>query len=61
VDKAKELLRTGQYTQSQVAYLTGFSDQSHFIRIFKKHTGMTPTVFKKVIIDKPNSRVRKRS
>ena len=50
VDKAIELLQSGKYTQAEIAYLTGFSDQSHFIRIFKKHTGMTPTVYKKVIV-----------
>jgi AraC-like DNA-binding protein len=42
VDKAMDLLHSGKYSQSEIAYLTGFSDQSHFIRIFKKHAGMTP-------------------
>lgn len=52
VDKAIDLLHSGKYSQSEIAYLTGFSDQSHFIRIFKKHTGMTPLVYKKVITKK---------
>lgn len=50
VDKAIELLRAGKHGQAEVAYLTGFSDQSHFIRVFKKSTGMTPMVYKKVIL-----------
>lgn len=50
VDKAIELLRTGKHEQAEIAYLTGFSDQSHFIRVFKKNTGMTPLVYKKVIL-----------
>lgn len=30
---------------SDVAYRTGFADQSHFIRIFKQYTGNTPSFF----------------
>ncbi len=52
VDKATDLLHSGKYSQSEIAYLTGFSDQSHFIRIFRKHTGMTPFVYKKIIVKK---------
>jgi AraC-like DNA-binding protein len=32
---------------SEIAYLTGFSDQSHFTRIFKKYTGKNPSSYKK--------------
>jgi AraC-like DNA-binding protein len=52
VDKSIELLHTGNYSLSEIAYLTGFSDQSHFIRIFKKHTGMTPSLFKNNVVKK---------
>jgi len=48
IDKSKELLATGNHRQAEIAYLTGFSDQSHFIRIFKKDTGMTPTEYQKL-------------
>lgn len=47
VEKAIQLLETRKYTLSEIAYLTGFSDQSHFTRIFKKHTGLPPSVYKK--------------
>ena len=47
IEKAIELLNTTDYTLTEIAYLTGFSDQSHFTRIFKKHTGKNPSVFKK--------------
>jgi AraC-like DNA-binding protein len=50
IEKAIEMLKTSAYSLSEIAYLTGFSDQSHFIRIFKKHTGMLPTVYKKVVL-----------
>lgn len=52
VDKATELIHTRKYTYAEIAYLTGFSDQSHFTRIFKKHMGMTPAVYKKLIVAK---------
>ncbi|MES2808745.1 MAG: helix-turn-helix transcriptional regulator, partial [Bacteroidota bacterium] len=47
IDKAMLLIETTAYTLTEVAYITGFSDQSHFNRIFKKHTGQNPSVFKK--------------
>lgn len=49
VDKALDYLHKGGYSQAEIAYLTGFSDQSHFIRVFKKHIGMTPTTYKRNI------------
>jgi AraC-like DNA-binding protein len=50
VDKSKELLDSGNHSLAEIAYLTGFSDQSHFIRVFKKSTGMTPTSYKRLIV-----------
>jgi len=47
IEKAIELLNNADYTLTEIAYLTGFSDQSHFTRIFKKHTGKNPSAFKK--------------
>lgn len=52
VDKAVDLLHKGEISQAEIAYLTGFSDQSHFIRVFKKQMGMTPTEYKKLIVVK---------
>ena len=49
VDKAIDYLKKSSYTQAEIAYLTGFSDQSHFIRVFKQHTGMTPSSYKRVV------------
>lgn len=48
IEKAIQLLETRQYSLSEIAYLTGFSDQSHFTRIFKKHTGLPPSAYKKM-------------
>ncbi|MDO4293609.1 MAG: AraC family transcriptional regulator [Eubacteriales bacterium] len=48
INRAKELLLTHPHMAVQeVALLTGFSDTSHFISMFKKATGCTPLYFRK--------------
>ena len=47
IEKAMQLMHTSTYSLTEIAYLTGFSDQSHFTRIFKKHTGKNPSAYKK--------------
>jgi hypothetical protein len=47
IEKSLELLKDPQYSLAEIAYLTGFSDQSHFNRIFKMHTGKNPSVYRK--------------
>lgn len=47
IEKAIELMESSGYSLTEIAYLTGFSDQSHFNRIFKKHTGKTPSAYKR--------------
>jgi AraC-like DNA-binding protein len=47
IEKAIELIKLQTGSLTEIAYLTGFSDQSHFTRIFKQHTGKNPSAFKK--------------
>ena len=47
IEKAIELIGQNKFSLTEIAYLTGFSDQSHFTRIFKLHTGKNPSAFKK--------------
>ena len=47
IEKAIDYLNNSNYSLTKIAYLTGFSDQSHFTRIFKKHTGQNPSVYRK--------------
>lgn len=47
IEKAIELMKESKYSLTEIAYLTGFSDQSHFTRIFKLHTGKSPSAYKK--------------
>jgi len=49
IEKAIELLNNSNYSLTEVAYLTGFSDQSHFTRIFKLHAGKSPSVYRREI------------
>jgi AraC-like DNA-binding protein len=44
---AKRYLAEGEYTQAQIAFMTGFSDQSNFARAFKRWTGVSPGQFQK--------------
>jgi YesN/AraC family two-component response regulator len=52
IEKAIHLLENSNYKLAEIAYLTGFSDQSHFTRIFKKHTGKSPSEYRKNIYKK---------
>lgn len=47
IEKAIQLLNESKHSLSEIAYLTGFSDQSHFTRIFKKHTKRNPSSYRK--------------
>ena len=47
IEKAIHLLNESKHSLAEIAYLTGFSDQSHFNRIFKKHTGKNPSEYRK--------------
>ncbi len=47
IERAMELITNGGYSLTEIAYLTGFSDQSHFTRVFKNITGKNPSVYKK--------------
>ncbi|MGN7722759.1 chromate resistance protein ChrB domain-containing protein [Chitinophaga sp. 22620] len=49
MEKAMQLMEEDIYSLSEIAYMTGFSDQGHFSRIFGKHYGKTPTGHLKTI------------
>ena len=46
---AENLLREPRYSLSEVAFLTGFSEQSAFTRAFKRWSGRTPTAFRDAV------------
>ena len=47
IEKAQNLIENTNHSLMEIAYLTGFSDQAHFSRVFRLHTGKTPSAFKK--------------
>jgi len=47
VERAIRLLR-GNTPLAEIATAAGFADQSHFSAVFKRHTGMTPAVYRKI-------------
>ena len=48
MERAKELLITKQYTISEIAYKTGFSDVKYFRDVFKKKYNQSPSQYAKM-------------
>ena len=46
IKRAAQLIDSGEFNVSQVAYMTGFSDPKYFSKCFKKQMGVTPTEYK---------------
>jgi len=47
IKKAIPLLLDPSYSLTQIAYQTGFSDQSHFNLVFKSYFNMNPSLYRK--------------
>jgi CRISPR-associated endoribonuclease Cas6 len=47
IKKAKQLLIEGMLSVSYISEKCGFSNTYHFCRLFKEHTGTTPTEYRK--------------
>jgi AraC family transcriptional regulator len=43
---AKQLLRDGRLDVGDAAFASGFANQSHFTKVFRRRTGMTPREFR---------------
>ncbi|WP_276345562.1 chromate resistance protein ChrB domain-containing protein [Daejeonella sp. JGW-45] len=56
IEKALKLMEETDYSLSEIAYLTGFSDQSHFTRIFRKQLGQSPSMHKRTLKGKKNTK-----
>ncbi|MGB1026875.1 MAG: AraC family transcriptional regulator ligand-binding domain-containing protein [Rhodospirillaceae bacterium] len=46
-DLAKRLLRRTDYALAEIAFLTGFAEQSTFSRAFKRWSGQTPATYRR--------------
>jgi AraC family transcriptional regulator len=49
IEYACHCLRTSDTALATLALAAGFSDQSHFSRVFKRQTGMSPAVFRECV------------
>lgn len=47
VEHAQEMLLQGSMSVQQVAETCGYDDAKYFMRVFKQHTGLTPTNYRK--------------
>ncbi len=49
IAEAKRLIRSNKYNFFEISEMLSFSNSHYFSTIFKKHTGMTPTQYKRSI------------
>ena len=47
VDEAKKLIRGGKYNFFEISEMLMFTNSHYFSTLFRKHTGMTPTQYKR--------------
>jgi AraC-like DNA-binding protein len=49
IEKAKEMIATGELTFTEISLKLNYSSVAHFSTQFKNTTGLTPSLFKKII------------
>lgn len=54
LDRAKQFLETSDLTVSEAAFRTGFSNPSHFTKVFNEKYGIAPSKFRKDHINATN-------
>ena len=47
LDEAKRLLETTDWRVNEIGRNVGFSDEKHFLKVFKSAVGMSPTEYRK--------------
>lgn len=52
IDHAKELISTTSLKSSEIGVNVGFSDEYYFSKVFKKYTGIPPTIYARGILKK---------
>ena len=46
INKAVQLIETGEYNMTQISYMVGINDPRYFSKCFKAKMGMTPTEYR---------------
>ena len=54
--RACALIREGKYRIYEISYMLGFENAYYFTRVFKRHTGMTPTEYQKQLLRGQNGK-----
>lgn len=54
IKKAAQLIKQGDYTMTQIAYMVGINDPRYFSKCFKQYYDMTPTEYKDKYASKEN-------
>ncbi len=47
VNRAKKMLQFGDESVSEISQICGYDDTNYFSKVFKKHTGQTPSEYRK--------------
>lgn len=55
IGKARELLAATAMRSSEIAFAVGYNDAHYFSYLFKKHTGMTPSEYRRSNKNQPDS------
>lgn len=50
VQAAQELLRDGRLSLTEIAFCTGFADQAHFTRTFRRHVDVPPSALRELLL-----------
>lgn len=53
VQRAKELLKHRRIGLAEIAFQLGFSSQSHFTAVFRRHAGVTPKAYRQAVLTSP--------
>ena len=49
IQRASELLRESSFTVTQICHRSGLNSLSHFITTFRRHTGMSPSQYRRMV------------
>lgn len=57
VEKAAELLKNPKIPVSEISFMVGYSDHSYFCKVFKKSKSVTPSKFRKNILNQKEGKL----
>ncbi|WP_434750731.1 helix-turn-helix transcriptional regulator [Paenibacillus amylolyticus] len=48
IQEATKLLKTSSLSATHISFMVGYTSLSHFSTVFKEHTGVSPSIFRKI-------------